>query len=360
MATTTAITSPAGTSRTITKPSSDEKYSLTVINTNFNNLASIANETVSQVNTNKSDITSLKSRVSTLEANGGGSGSGDSGSLTGYATEEYVQTELENYVTSSDLTSTLNSYAKSSHTHSNYLTTTTGDNRYYTKTIIDEKGYLTKDEADDLYASVNHEHTSSGDTFDLSDYATKTYVTEQLTNYAEKDHVHTIYASSSHTHSDYVTTDSLENQLNNYVTSEEWDDEIGTDNDASTIKGRLKILETTEGSGGSGSGDSWASLGDGTLTTIAIEFVNRVEYTYPTAATSITITIPDDGFEGEMILHFRSGGTATTFTVPDSVLMAGLNCYCGKFYPTANTQYTIMFDYNGTDIVGFVGGYGIG
>lgn len=358
MATTTAITSPAGTSRTITKPSSDEKYSLTVINTNFNNLASTTNETVSQVNTNKSDITSLKSRVSTLEANGGGSGSGDSGSLTGYATEEYVQTELENYVTSSDLTSTLNSYAKSSHSHSNYLTTTTGDDRYYTKSTIDEKGYLTKDEADDLYASVNHEHTSSGDTFDLSDYATKTYVTEQLTNYAEKDHAHTIYASSSHTHSDYVTTDSLENQLNNYVTSEEWDDEIGTDNDASTIKGRLKILETTGGSGGSE--DSWASLGDGTLTTIAIEFVNRVEYTYPTPATSITITIPDDGFEGEMILHFESGTTATTFTVPDSVSMAGLNCYSGKFYPVANTRYTIMFDYNGTDIVGFVGGYGIG
>lgn len=113
---------------------------------------------------------------------------GGSVDLSAYATMTYVNSELANK-------------ANTSHTHSNYVTTT----------ALNNKHYVTESEVDQKIADV-----TTGGTVDLSGYATTTYVDTELANKADTGHTHSGYAAYSHTHSNYSLTS---HSHSNYATT---------------------------------------------------------------------------------------------------------------------------------------------
>lgn len=160
-------------------------------------------------------------------------------------------------------------------------------------------------------------NSSSGSSGTSCDCASKGYITQDTAD--ER------YAAFVHTHTDYLTQSTADNRY--------------------ALKG--------DGSGGSGGSSTWSTTTK-TGTTVSFSLEPDTEYTCSSELTSLMITA--SSFTGEAIVNFKSGSTATTFTCT-SAKMVGLNCFGGTFTPTTTMCYTIMFDYDGTNVVGYVGGY---
>lgn len=161
-------------------------------------------------------------------------------------------------------------------------------------------------------------NSSGGSSGTSCDCASKGYITQ--------DTADDRYATSVHTHSDYLTQSTADNRY---------------------------ALKGDGSTGGGGGGSTWTSLSkEGTSPSFTLEA--DTEYTCSNELTSLTIIL--SSFTGEAIVNFKSGNTATTFTC-SGAKMIGLNCFGGTFTPAAKMCYTIMFDYDGTNVVGYVGGY---
>lgn len=120
-----------------------------------------------------------------------------------------------------------------------------------------------------------------------------------------------------------------------------------------TSDGKIPIERIPDGVGGS----SWTKYDPDTSTTdITLTIGDLCEYTYTASATKMTLTVNADVTGA--ILHFSVGSTAASFTCAN-VKFIGLHCYAGTFLPAVNTRYTVLFSYDGVNVVGTVGGYSI-
>lgn len=100
---------------------------------------------------------------------------------------------------------------------------------------------------------------------------------------------------------------------------------------------------------------SWSKVED---TSTGLTFVpSDMQETLAGELTSLTIT--GGTFQGDSVLHFTSGATATTLTSSD-VKFVGLHVWDGAFTPCVNMRYKLMFSYDGLNLVCSVGGYSYG
>ena len=372
----------------ITNISSTKNFAISDFNSRFSALATAVNDNNTKIGdlTNnvvdtyatKTTVEAIDGRVTALEQIDTGDGTVD---LSGYVTDGELTTALSGYATADH---THDEYAAASHTHD------------YAASNHTHSEYLTEETANTLYALADHTHDSSGESVDLSEYLKKTDIISENTNYGQitigKDYyegkegyenqvgrgtnsVRVGFNSySSDVHSVAIgalamATEQNAIQLGVGVNAVEKSFNVGlgdTDEDGYyksypllTSGGfipeeRIPNTIARVGSSSGGGGTSWATVGDDTTTAISITLADATEYTYTAEAASLTITATN--FTGESIVHFTSGSTKTTFTC-ENVKMMGLNCYAGTFKPMSNMIYTIMFDYDGTNAVGYVGGY---
>lgn len=331
--------------------------------------------TASNTYATKTAVEAIDGRVTALEQIDTGDGTVD---LSGYVTDGELTTALSGYATADH---THNEYAAASHTHD------------YAASNHTHSEYLTEETANTLYALADHTHDSSGESVDLTGYLKKTDIIGESTSYGE------VYIGKNYYEDDdaknYEGTNSVRVGFNSYsnniysvavgagaVATKQNAIQLGVGVNAVEKSFNVGLGDTDEegyfksyplltsggfipeeripntiarvGSSSGGGGTSWATAGDDTTTAISITLADATEYTYTAEAASLTITATN--FTGESIVHFTSGSTKTTFTC-ENVKMMGLNCYAGTFKPISNMIYTIMFDYDGTNVVGYVGGY---
>lgn len=84
--------------------------------------------------------------------------------------------------------------------------------------------------------------------------------------------------------------------------------------------------------------------------------IDNHERFYATALTTLTVTTGT--FTGKCVFHFLSGETATAYSTENgNYYHVGYHCYAGIFTPQKNTKYTLIYTWDGTNIVCNVGGY---
>ena len=84
--------------------------------------------------------------------------------------------------------------------------------------------------------------------------------------------------------------------------------------------------------------------------------INNHEKFYATALTTLTVTTGT--FTGKCVFHFLSGETATAYSTENgNYYHVGYHCYAGTFTPQKNTKYTLIYTWDGTNIICNVGGY---
>lgn len=181
-------------------------------------------------------------------------------------------------------------------------------------------------------------NSSSGSSGTSCDCASKGYITQDIGD--ER------YAASVHSHTNYLTESTGDSRYAKLTSGKISENVI-----PETIARKSDLPSGS--TGGSGGSTTW-SQSSKTGSTVSFALEEDTEYTCSDNLTSLTITATD--FTGEAIVNFKSESTATTFTCTGAK-MIGLNCFGGTFTPTTTMCYTIMFDYDGTNVVGYVGGY---
>ena len=93
---------------------------------------------------------------------------------------------------------------------------------------------------------------------------------------------------------------------------------------------------------------------DTSSTTPSLTLSDNHEYRYTTDLTSLTLTMPSGDFIASVV--FSSGSTPTSMTYDSSIKWSGDDVTSNAFVPQANTEYEIVFWYNGLSINAVVRG----